>query len=127
MAKRMRKEEREGKPSPFWKPEADGQFIEGVFKGYEQTEKSVCIRINETLVALSTVLRSFFKPVYRSMKAGKSKLRIVYIGETEKKYSGHHAKLYRVYLNGKELEQSFEADKLDSKRVDDFFAGKLKK
>jgi len=117
--------------SPFWKPKKTGDQIEGVFEGFEMSnlenkkgEHPVNMRLDAGIVTLSSVLVSFFKPVWKKLRAGKTRIKIVFVGLTKKTYYGKNkAKLYTVLLDGKELKQaSFQAKKMEEKELTKFFA-----
>lgn len=127
----MKKRQAESSTSPFWKPRKTGDQIEGIFQGFELShlenkkgDHPVNMRLDTGIVTLSTVLVSFFKTSWKKIRAGKTRIKIVYVGLSKKTYYGKNkAKLYTVLMDGKELKQAgFEAKKMEEKELTKFFA-----
>lgn len=116
------KQKKHNTTSPFWKPSKKGDSITGIFEGFETTQKSICMNLSGNLVAMSTVLVAFFKPVFKKLRAGKTEITITFAGMTEKKYAGgNKARLYEVSMDGTELKQSFEGKKTSEKELTKLF------
>lgn len=82
--------------SPFWHPEKVGDSIEGKFLTFQPTELGMAVQLSTGLVGMGTVLRSRFNSVYTKLRPG-DKIRIEYMG------TGRRAKLFRLFVNGKEV------------------------
>lgn len=119
--------------SGFWKPTEINQFVEGLFNGFSEGEITrgkgkkatvdhpVSILIGGVAVTLTTVLKGFFKPVFKKLVLNKSKIKVQYIGVTEKLYSGKPARLFRVWLNDEEIHSTISGKELQAKELEDFF------
>jgi hypothetical protein len=117
------------KSSVFWKPETIGESVEGVFNGYEQTDKSNVIAIidkkgSNHLVSISKVVLSFLKhkdgsgkELAKRLRAGKDQIKILLIGKKTVKRWGKEARIYRMWVNDIECEQDFAAKKIDADTV----------
>jgi len=93
-------------PSSFWTPKKAGEQIEGLFSHVTmsmQTKKPI-LHLSDvpSPIGVGTVLHGIFKEHASKLKAG-VKLTIVYTGESAKKTKGNRAKLFDVFLNGKQI------------------------
>lgn len=98
----MAKSKKSRKPnpnSPFWHPKKVGEVKEGTFVEFQSTLMGGAILLSSGLVGLSYVLKSAFRPVAASMKAG-AKVKIEFTGKSGRTLT------YKVWLNGKELPTS---------------------
>jgi hypothetical protein len=102
--------------SPFFSPSVPGEMIEGVFNEFTETEKGVAIIIGKHIAGFSSQLRSCIEPVMSKMKPGKTKLKVVFLGK-RKTSAGFKVNILRVFMDGKELEQSFNNKKVSTKDV----------
>jgi hypothetical protein len=97
--------------SPFWKPEKEGEILQGKFFRFETTNKGLAMRLDTKLVGMGIVLLKAFKPIAKKMKIGDN-VKLEYIGKSKR------TKLYNIWINDKSLDipSSFEpiaADKID--------------
>lgn len=106
--------------SIFWK-HGVGESIEGVFNGFQRTDKANCISLlvkgNEKLVSVSTVLLGFFKveknnvTLAERLRIGKDKIKILHIKNIKRAF------IYRLWVNDVEQVQEFMAKKIDAKDI----------
>lgn len=119
---RLKKHTKEVKDSIFWKPESFGECVEGIFSGYQQTDKSKCIVLalkagGQKFISISAVLLSFLLtetkdvPLGERLREGKDKIKIVYIAKAKR------ARLFRVWVNDVEQEQVRSYKKISAKDV----------
>jgi hypothetical protein len=110
----MKKKNQESKNSPFWKPENPGEIIEGIFINLQATTKSNCIALalkdgTEKLVSISTVIHSFLakktggKALVEKLRPNKDLIKIQFTKRIK------NARIYRMWVNKIEVDQSFEA------------------
>lgn len=100
-----------GSSSPFWKPENEGDTLEGKFthysKGMENDDGSygVNIGVGGKLVPMSLNVRNALMPLIKAgkMKAGKTTVKFVFI-EKKKLPKGRHVNVLEVFADGKQLE-----------------------
>jgi hypothetical protein len=105
MSKSKKFTKQKSSDSVFFKPSKIGEFVEGIFNGYKETDKSYCIVVGEKLISISTVIHSFLRrdELAKKLKRGKDTIKIVYIGDS--KGRGRKARLFSFFVNGEQKEQ----------------------
>jgi hypothetical protein len=119
MAKDQKKKE-----SPFIKFNEIGDEITGLFNGFQKAKAfpnqppGLAVKIGEKLVGISASLKNQLRTVQGGLIMGKTKIKIEYVGESEKLYYGKPTHLYELTIDGKKVEPTFDATAED---VDKFF------
>jgi hypothetical protein len=105
----------------FFKFEKIGDEIEGIFNGFYENEYGLAIKIDDTLVSINKVaLKNVIKSAYKLFEESKTKIKITYIGNSNKKYGANKVKLFEVYVDGILIKK--EPIKLDTKEdISKFF------
>lgn len=114
----MPKQKQEKKQSVFWNGDKPGAFLEGKFLGFERStfnqgtddERTVNVCILNTKegmrkVSCGAVLQRLFSACYKTMKPG-NKVRIE-LEEIRKGKRGRKTKVYSLFINGKQIENSY--------------------
>ena len=98
--------------SPFWKPENEGDKMEGTYIGFQTTTSpdgkpgmafNLLLKAGTILVPVSSGLKRMFADQITKLRSGKTKLKFVFV-ERVKIKKGRSFKKFRAWLDGKELE-----------------------
>ena len=132
MNKRTKKADKVSTSSVFWKPTETGEVLEGTFQGFEQMKDlnghdAAAMKVGDRKVNISASLKSLFAEVYGKLKAGSSKVRLVYLGTSKvKSHKGWTVKVFNLYVDGKQVETKAGTPATKS-YLDDFFGSKAPK
>lgn len=95
-----KKQKKDPKLSPFWKPTKPGDKIAGKFQHFEKTQFGLALKLEGApkIVPMGTVLTQLFASVHAKMKPGQH-VQITYTGKNKR------TSLYEVSVQGKALER----------------------
>src|ERR1041384_2869273 len=100
MAKQKGKKQKEDPKlkadSPFAKFEVKGDTKEGKFQNFQLTKMGGAVALDNGLIGLGVVLKSYFAPIRKKIHAG-DLVKVVFTGKSKR------TKLYDVYWKGKKL------------------------
>ena len=82
--------------SPFAHFEVKGDIKEGKFQNFQMTKMGGAVALDTGLIGLGVVLKSYFAPIRKKIKAG-DLVKVVFTGKSKR------TKLFEVYWKGKKL------------------------
>jgi hypothetical protein len=99
----------------FWTPKKVGETIQGKYLMLSENQNGLVLQLkDQPAVGMNTVLVNLFGQKLIGLRIG-DKIKIVFTGLTKKKGKRQPARLFDVWLNGKQLESKFSGKQIDKK------------